>query len=523
MKTASARDNKELTGSGVSRGAAVGRAFIVKKAEPDCSAFKYTDEESERSRLESAVRIISDEICKSESDILKCQLSLLKDPLMLPRTYGLIASGLSAASAVDSVCAELCAVFKGLDDENMSRRAEDIEDIRERLLGVLLNVKGSYTASVLSGSIPVAKVFTPSMMCSVKNAPAVVSEGGGIMSHGAIIAREREIPAVFSVRDACEIIKNGDYLIVDGTRGRVIVNPSAEVIAEYEAERRFSKMSEPNTDVNSPAAFRGKTIKVYGNISSAAEARKVMQYGDGIGLFRTEMLFISSAKEPSEEEQLSEYSAAADIMSGRETVIRTLDVGGDKKIGYLNTEKSRPRGIRFCLKNAELFKRQLRAVLRAAAYGNIKIMLPFVTSLSEVREAKAIIGECAEELEGEGLAYRVPPLGIMIETPSAALISDLLAREADFFSIGTNDLTCSVMASDRYGADDGVYRTLPPAVLRAVKMTVDNAHGERITVNVCGEAAADTELLPILLESGIDGVSVAPALIPSVKRFIRKL
>ncbi|MBQ3431450.1 MAG: phosphoenolpyruvate--protein phosphotransferase, partial [Clostridia bacterium] len=325
-------------------------------------------------------------------------------------------------------------------------------------------------------------------------------------------------------------IREGDLLIVDGFKGEVITEPTGDQIKEYtEKQQAYLKEKESlNIYFNKPSVTKSGVVKkVYGNIGKAEDAQNVLQNGgEGIGLFRTEFLFMDRDREPTEEEQFEAYSTVAKALDEKEVIIRTLDIGGDKDIPYLKIEKEdNPflghRAIRYCLDNPALFKKQIRALLRAAFFGDIKIMLPLVTCLDEVKQAKALIEECAVELENEGLNFKRVPVGVMIETPSAAIISDLLAKEVAFFSIGTNDLTGYTMAVDRGNAKvSHLYDTFQPAVLRAIEMTIKNAKKEGIMVGMCGEAAANTDLIPKLIEWGLDEFSVTPSSILQTRKTI---
>ena len=534
-----------INGKAVSQGCGIGKAIIIEDVNLDYSAVKYKTAEEEKARLEKAVeeygakmRETAKKLKKSmgekEAEILEGHIAMLSDSLMLARMNENVESGCIAEAAVDTVCTELYDLFFGLDDETMRCRASDFKDIKDNLLAVLLGVEKADIAFVPKGSVLIAKEFTPSIISRINkdNVSALVAEVGEKTSHSAILARAAGIPAVFSATCATQLIKNGDLLLVDGFRGRVLTNPRKTEIAEYSKKQRAytDENEELKAFIKKPAVTKsGVKKEVFGNIGNATDVKSVIQSGgEGIGLFRTEFLFVGRISEPGEEEQFEAYSTVAKAMDGKEVIIRTFDIGGDKRIDYLKTEKEdNPllgmRAIRYCLKNTGFFKTQLRALLRAAYFGNIKIMLPLISSLDEVRNTKALINECAAELDSESVPYRMAPLGIMIETPSAALISDLLAREVDFFSIGTNDLTGYTMAVDRGNAAvSSLYDTLNPAVLRAVEMTIKNAKSAGITVGMCGEAAADELLIPRLAEWGLDVFSVAPSSILKTKRNICK-
>lgn len=532
-----------LKGIGASQGYGIGKAVIITDAKLDYNHVKYTTAQAEKERLQKAVdtfiketRALAEEVKSSagdkEAEILEGHIVMLSDPFMLSQMQENIDGGSVAEKAVDSVCTMFIDMFSGVDDELTQQRASDVKDIKDSLLKILLGVDVINISEVPAGSVLIAKDFTPSMTGQIKkeNVSAILTEVGGITSHSAILARAMGLPAVLSIDNVTTLVKNGQTVAVDGFKGKVTVEPSDEEKAEFEA-----KQAEYLREKESLKLYFGKQtvtksgIKkaVYGNIGKAEDVQNVLQNsGEGIGLFRTEFLFMDRSCEPSEEEQFEAYSTVAKAMDGREVIIRTLDVGGDKDIPYLNIEKEENpflghRAIRYCLDNRELFKKQLRALLRSAVYGDVKIMLPLVTTLDEVRAAKELIAECSEELEAEGKQYKNTPIGVMIETPSAVFISDLLAKEVDFFSIGTNDLTGYTMAVDRGNAQvRNLYDVFQPSVLRAIETTVKNAKAAGIQVGMCGEAAADTRLIPKLIEWGLDEFSVSPGSILQTRKTI---
>ena len=532
-----------LQGIGASQGFGIGTAVIIEDINLDYSAVKYTDAASEKARLDKAIAdfiaetdAMVQDLKKSagakEAEILEGHITMLADPMMLSQMNDMIDAGSVAEAAADSVLQMFYDMFAGIEDEMMRQRASDIKDIKDSLLRILLGLKSVDIAAVPKGSILIAKDFTPSMTSQIKkeNVAAIITEIGGVTSHSAILARAMGIPAVLSVLNVTEIIREGDLLIVDGFKGEVITEPTGDQIKEYtEKQQAYLKEKESlNIYFNKPSVTKSGVVKkVYGNIGKAEDAQNVLQNGgEGIGLFRTEFLFMDRDREPTEEEQFEAYSTVAKALDEKEVIIRTLDIGGDKDIPYLKIEKEdNPflghRAIRYCLDNPALFKKQIRALLRAAFFGDIKIMLPLVTCLDEVKQAKALIEECAVELENEGLNFKRVPVGVMIETPSAAIISDLLAKEVAFFSIGTNDLTGYTMAVDRGNAKvSHLYDTFQPAVLRAIEMTIKNAKKEGIMVGMCGEAAANTDLIPKLIEWGLDEFSVTPSSILQTRKTI---
>ena len=415
----------------------------------------------------------------------------------------------------------------------LRQRATDVNDIKTSLLQLLLGVKTVDLAAVEPGSVLVAADFTPSMTSAMnrKNTVAMVAETGGVTSHSAILARAFEMPAVLSAAGACTQIRDGDLVIADGFSGDLFIAPDEETVeayrqkqAEYSKEKALLDVYRTRPTVTKSGVHRS----VYANIGSPAEAQVALESSaEGIGLFRTEFLFMDRPALPDEEEQYKAYAEVAEAMAGKEVIIRTLDVGGDKDIPYLQMEKEENpflgcRAIRYCLKHPEVFKVQLRALLRAACCGRIKIMLPMICTAEEIRQARALIAECAGELAAEGKPFRRDvPVGIMVETPAAALTSDLLAKEADFFSIGTNDLTGYVTACDRGNADVAyLYDAMQPAVQRAIQMTIENARRAGIPVGMCGEAAADQRLIPQLNAWGLDEFSVSPSSVLSTRKCI---
>ena len=529
-----------LKGIGASQGYGIGNAVVISDAKLDYNHVEFTTAQNEKERLQKAVdtfiketRKLADDVKNSagdkEAEILEGHIVMLSDPFMLSQMQDNIDAGSVAEKAVDTVCSMFIDMFSVVDDELTQQRASDVKDIKDSLLSILLGVNNVDISKVKKGSVLIAKDFTPSMTGQINkdNVSAILTEVGGITSHSAILARAMGIPAVLSIPNVCNEVKNGDLVAVDGFKGNVIVSPSNDDIKEFENKQEaYLKDKESLKQYFGKPTVTKSGIKklVYGNIGKAEDVQNVIQNsGEGIGLFRTEFLFMDRQSEPSEEEQFEAYSTVAKAMDGKEVIIRTLDVGGDKDIPYLNIENPflGHRAIRYCLDNKELFKKQLRALLRASVYGNIKIMLPLVTCVEEVRQAKALIEECKEELKSEGKEYRSVDVGIMVETPAAVFISDILAREVKFFSIGTNDLTGYTMAVDRGNAKvERLYDVFQPSVLRAIETTIKNAKAAGIQVGMCGEAAADTKLIPYLIEWGLDEFSVSSGSILQTRKTI---
>ena len=525
---------KTLKGIGVSPGYAVGKAITIKEAKVDINSSAYTSAEEELKNFQNAVSVytkktkeliesLTKSAGKENADILNGHLVMINDPFMLSQINDSIQDGKTAAQATDAVCNGFYDMFAGVDDEMMKQRASDILDIKNSIIGILCGVNEVDIENVPKGSVLIAKDFTPSMTSRInrENVYAIIAEVGSVTSHSAILARAIDIPAVLSVKDASELIKDGDLLAIDGSKGKILFNPDQETVQKYENARRSyfeEKASLAEYFSKETVTKSGVKKAVYGNIGKPEDAEAVIHNGgEGIGLFRTEFLFMDRPSLPTEEEQFEAYSTVAKAMGNKEVIIRTLDIGGDKAVPYLEIPKEdNPflgyRAIRYCLDNPDIFKIQLRALLRAAYFGNIKIMLPLITDTEEVLSAKALIAECEKELEKEGALFKKNvPLGVMIETPAAVLIADELAKISDFFSIGTNDLTGYVMAVDRgNGKVSGLYSVQQPAVLKAIEMTIKSAENAGIPVGMCGEAAADSELIPKLVEWGLDEFSVTP-------------
>ncbi|MCI6640369.1 MAG: phosphoenolpyruvate--protein phosphotransferase [Pygmaiobacter massiliensis] len=536
-----------LRGIGASEGIGIGKAVCIREQKLDYSMVHYGGKNVEKSRLQDALarfeektnrmaQRLSAQVGSKEAQILTGQIMMLNDPFMQSQMQDAIEAGQCAEAAVDQVCTLYAEMFAGVDDELMRQRASDVRDIRTRMLAILLNSGGMDISELPAGSVLVAHELTPSMTVGLKkeNVVAIVTKTGGRTSHSAILARAMELPAVLQVRKGTEQIKDGDSLIVDGSEGIIQLNPDQQTLSQYlkkQAEFAHQKARLNVYRDKETVDAEGRHFSLYANIGSVTEAQTALQAGaEGIGLFRTEFLFMDRQNSPSELEQYEAYLAVSRTMAGKEVIIRTLDVGGDKAVDYLGMEREENpflghRAIRYCLDRPDLYKVQLRALLRAGAeQKNIKIMLPLVTSLEEVRQAKRLLECCKQELEAEKLPYdKEMPLGIMVETPAAALIADLLAQECDFFSIGTNDLTQYVMAVDRGNARvENLYTPFHPAVLRLLAQIIQAAAKAQIPVGICGEAAANPGLIPLLLTFGVDEFSVSVASVLATRAHIHQ-
>lgn len=532
-----------LKGVGASSGIGIGTIVCIREESLDYSKVVFQGEAEEKARLKEAVDTfckvtqemaedIRQRVGEKESEILSGQIMMLSDPFMTGQMEEMIASGSCAEAALDSVCQMHIEMFSNVDDELMRQRATDIRDIRTRMLRLLLGVSSVDIASVPAGTVLAAKDLTPSMTVGLKkeNISAILTEIGGKTSHSAILARALEIPAVLGIPQVLDQVSDGQQAIVDGESGEVILSPDEDTLKRYTAQWKEQQEQKAMLSVYRDRKTQdadGRNYELYSNIGSVAEAQIALENGaEGIGLFRTEFLFMDRTAMPTEQEQYEAYKAVSDIMQGKEVIIRTLDVGGDKEISYLKMESEQNpflgwRAIRYCLEESDLFKVQIRALLRAGAeHKNIKIMLPLVTGVQEIRAAKQLLEECKQELAAQGIAYDDNiQVGIMIETPAAALIADLLAKEAAFFSIGTNDLTQYTLAVDRGNAKvENLYTTLHPAVLRSIRSIIRAAKEAKIPVGMCGEAAADPALIPLLLEFGLDEMSVSASSILKTRK-----
>lgn len=535
--------NKGIAGSS---GYGVGKVVIISDAKPEYENRTITDTDAEIKRYDDAVAAFTEKthamaeamkesVGEHNAEILEGHILLLTDPGMEEITKGSIMSGTCAEAAFESTCDMFAGMFQMADDELTRQRATDIGDIKVRMLKILTGTPDMNISEVPAGTILVAEDLTPSMTAGIvkENVAGIITAVGGKTSHSAILARALEIPAVLSVDGIVDKVSDGMTAVVDGCDGICILDPSREEIDEYQEKREKYLSDKALLEV-----YRGKDtvtadgvkVHLYGNIGNPEDAKQVAACdGEGVGLFRTEFLFMGASELPSEEEQFQAYKVAAETMEGREVIIRTLDVGGDKDIPYLGLEKEdNPflgfRAVRYCLQNKDSYRVQLRALLRASAFGDIKIMVPLVTCVDEIRSVKALVKELMAELDAENIAYNKDiQVGVMIETPAASLIADLLAKEADFFSIGTNDLTQYTMAVDRGNAKVAyLYSSYNPAVLRSMKNIIEAANAAGIMVGMCGEAAADPLLIPLLISFGLGEFSVSATSVLATRGTIAK-
>ena len=531
-------------GVNASDGIGIGVARVA--VEPDLSFTPHAPEDAkaEEERYKAAVAKFIEQtnaqiermtatVGPEAAAIMGAHIEFAEDDGIKEMVNGSIESGMCAEQAVSEAYDMYYNMFSNMEDELFRERAADVADVKTGLLADLLGQELVDLSTLPENSIVVVRELTPSMTADIdkENVAAIVTETGGRTSHSAIIARALEIPAVLSVADATSAIKTGDMVVVDGTNGKVIVKPGDHDLEHYRAKAK--QYAEEKVALE---AYRGKeTVTADGqkkllvaNIGNPDDANVAADHdAEGVGLFRSEFLFMDAKELPSEDEQFAAYQKVALRMKDQPVIIRTLDVGGDKEIPYLHlTKEDNPfmgyRAVRYCLNNPDQYKVQLTALLRASAFGDIKIMVPLVTNIDEIRQVKELVKECMAELDARGVSYNKDiEVGTMIETPAASLIADDLAAECDFFSIGTNDLIGYTMCADR--GNDKVaylYEVYQPAVLRSLKRIIEEGNKAGIMVGMCGEAAADPLLIPVLLSFGLGEFSVSAPSILRTRRII---
>lgn len=524
-----------LRGIGTSKGIGIGKALIIHKCKNAVSRVKIKDTEAEVDKFNEAVEKFIQETNelvdklsqKLNGDdknalVLKNQEYLIRDPEFTSGVISAITNDkLNAEAAVEDTCEMLKNIFLSFNNDTMTQRVADIEDMKQRLIALMQGQKHIDLTNLSDNTVIIADEIHPSMTANMdtEHIAGIISEKGGDTSHASILARALEIPAVLSVKDICSKIADGEEVIVDGAYGEVFVNPTPITLKIYNKKKKAydERVKELKKYIDKQTVTKdGRKVMLAANIGNADEAAKAVKAGaEGVGLFRTEFLFMNKQALPTEEEQYNEYKKAAVVLDGRQLTIRTLDIGGDKDIPYMGlTKELNPflgyRAIRFCLDRIDIFTTQLRAVLRASAYGNIRIMIPMITSVTEVQAVKKIINGICRDLDKKGIKYdKDIKIGVMIETPAAAIMADVLAHEVDFFSIGTNDLTQYTLAVDRGNENVAyLYSALNPAVIRSIKHIIECAHNAGIEAGMCGEAAADERMIPLLLNFGLDEFSV---------------
>ena len=535
-----------LNGIGVSKGYGIGRVVIATEAEIHFIPKDNCDPALEHKRFSNALNTfiekntalaqnVTETIGEKEGEIILGHIMMMKDPYMCSEIEKNIEAGNCAEAALADVCDSFIAMFSSVDDEFTKQRVVDIKDIKTEILGILTGVETVDLSRLEKGTVLVAKELTPSMTACInkENVVGLITEIGSKTSHAAILARAMEIPAVLSVPSATETLKKDDLVIVNGITGEIISNPTDQEIAVY-MRKRLDYIAERETlsrFVGLPTKTAdGIKVDLFGNIGTPEDAERVAEHdGEGIGLFRTEFLFMDRNSAPGENEQFEAYKKALLMMKGNQVIIRTLDIGGDKDIPYMGLEKEENpflgfRAVRYCLKHSELFLSQLRALVRASSYGNLAIMIPLITGIEEYRKVKEIITGIMREFDKQEIPYdKNLKIGVMVETPAAAVCADILAKEVDFFSIGTNDLIGYTLAVDRGNANvEYLYSAFSPAVLRLIRNIITEAKKTGIPVGMCGEAAADPMMIPLLISFGLNEFSVTPTSILATRREIAR-
>lgn len=536
----------EFCGKSVYKGIAMGDVLVLRKNDPQVKRTKIDNPEEEIKRVQQAgeqakeqLQKLYDKVVKEVGEahaaIFEVHQMMLEDDDYLEAIHNMILTeNVNAEFAVAVTGDNFSNMFASMDDEYMKARSADVKDISERLVRNLSGL-GDQDLSTMEPSVIVAEDLSPSETVQMDKEKILgfVTVHGSTNSHTAILARMMNIPALIGVPMDLEAIQTGMVAVVDGFEGKVIFEPSEEVRAEtekrIEEEREKTRLLQ-NLKGQENVTLDGKTVNIYANIGSVGDVGYVLENdAGGVGLFRSEFLYLGKNDFPTEEEQFQAYKQVLQMMASKKVIIRTLDIGADKQVDYFNLGKEdNPalgyRAIRICLKQPDIFKTQLRALLRAAVYGNLSIMYPMITSVEEVTKIYAIVEEVKKELDEQGVPYQVPEQGIMIETPAAVMISEDLAQVVDFFSIGTNDLTQYTLAIDRQNAKlDDFYNPHHKAILKMIQIVVDSAHKYGKWAGICGELGADAELTETFMRIGVDELSVAPSMILKLRKAIREL
>ena len=537
-----------MKGLGVSPGIGIGKAFIIDKRSINIIKNYVNDVEGEIDRLKSAFETAKeqlnelynksiDKLGEKEAQIFKSHEMMLEDDTFISEVENRIKDEkINAEFALHETSNVYIEMFQKIEDEYLRERAEDIRDVMNRVIRILMGIFSVDFSDLDENSIIVAKDLTPSDTAQIDRTKvvAMITEVGGKTSHAAIIARIMGIPTVVGLNDITDKIKDGDMVICDGKTGKVLINPNKKQLFYYNNKKNIEDEinNELRNQIGLPSVTKdGFAVSLSANIGTPNDVDMALQNdAEGIGLFRSEFIFMNREHQPTENEQFEQYKEVLVKMGDKPVIIRTLDIGGDKNVPYIDIPKEMNpflgyRAIRLCLGNVEVFRTQLRAILRASVYGNVKIMLPMISTMKELKDSKKILQQAKDELTKEGINFKDDiEIGIMIEIPSAAIISDLLAKEVDFFSIGTNDLIQYTMAVDRMNSKlSHLYSQYHPALLRLIKGIIDNAHNAGIWVGMCGEAAGDPKLIPVFVGMGLDEFSMNSPSILRSRYIVRNL
>ncbi|MDE4083482.1 phosphoenolpyruvate--protein phosphotransferase [Planococcus maritimus] len=537
-----------FSGIAASTGIAIAKAFRLENPQLTVKQQQVNNPSDEIVRFDAAVAQASAElevikektaqqISDKEAEIFGAHLLVLSDPELIgPIKERITSDSINAEFALQETSDMFITMFEAMDNEYMKERAADIKDVRKRLLSHLLGVKIQDPSMINEEVIVIAEDLTPSdtVQLNAQFVKGFITDIGGRTSHSAILARTLEIPAVVGAKNAMATVRNGQTVIIDGLHGTIIIDPDQATIREYEQEKtaydaqkaEWAKLKDEPT-----LSADGQHVELAANIGTPKDLAGVLEHGaEGIGLYRTEFLYMGRDTFPTEDEQFDAYSKVLKGMQGKPTVVRTLDIGGDKELTYLDLPKElNPflglRAIRLCLEMPELFRTQLRALLRASVYGNLKIMFPMIATVEEFRQGKAMLEEEKAKLLDAGIPVSDSiEVGIMVEIPSTAVMADVFAKEVDFFSIGTNDLIQYTMAADRMNERVSyLYQPFNPAILRLVKMVIDAAHQEGKWAGMCGEMAGDEIAIPILLGLGLDEFSMSASSVLKARAQISRL
>ena len=533
-----------LKGTGISDGIGLGKAIIFKSQKIKLEKNKIKDVTLEKEKFYKAIKEVEKEIedllekiSGTEKEIMQAYLLILQDPNLIQKTIEIIEKEKwDAAYATEIGFNEIIKEFEKVDDTYISERSKDIEDMKKKIIAKIIGKEEINLSKLPSNTILVAKELSTSDIAKLdfKNIEGIITEVGGMNSHMAIMARTHEIPSSVGVNKITQNIKRNDVVAINGKTGEIFVNPSKKEYKNFEEikEKIKKEKNELENYKNQDSITKdGHEVKVLANIGMPDDVKIVIQNtAEGVGLFRSEFLYMNSENFPTENEQFEAYKKVVLKLKNKEVIIRTLDIGGDKDLKYMKLSKEdNPflgyRAIRICLDDINLFKVQLRAILKASAFGNMAIMIPMISSLEELRKTKEIINEVKEELREKKIKFDENiKIGIMIEIPAAALIADELAKECDFFSIGTNDLIQYTVAVERGNKKiANLYTHFHPAVIRLIKKAIEGAHKNHILCGMCGEAAGDVTFIPLLIGLGLDEFSMNANKVLNVRKLIRKL